>query len=31
MFNPYNLEIVDYVDLDIKSPQGYYTLSKNVS
>lgn len=30
-FNPYNLEIVDYVDLDIKSPEGYYTLSKAVS
>jgi hypothetical protein len=30
-FNPYNLEIVDYADLDIKSPEGYYTLSKAVS
>lgn len=30
-FNPYHLEIVDYVDLDIKSPEGYYTLSKVVS
>ena len=30
-FNPYNLEIVDYADLDLNSPEGYYTLSKAVS
>ena len=29
-FNPYNLEIVNYTDLDIKSPDGYYTMSAEV-
>jgi hypothetical protein len=30
-FNPYNLEIVEYADLDTKSSEGYYTLSARVS
>lgn len=30
VFNPYNLCIVDFSDINNKSPQGYYTMSSAV-
>jgi hypothetical protein len=30
-YNPYDLEVVDFFEIDTKSPEGYYTLSAKVN